>query len=483
MKKSYPNFLLVLFSVEVWERFSYYGIRSILVLFLISELNLSDKEAISTYSLFSAISFIGPVLGGWIADNYFGYLKMVTVGGIVLSLGHMLIFCTKLHAQFLYLGLATVAIGCGFFKGNINNLLGICYSNDQYSDQDRFNGFNLFYAGINIGAVLSTFACSYIGKIFGLHYGLSIAGVGMLIGLYTLYKHSNIFKNQATILKKKNVNNIFFISTIILIFLLTILLKNSYKLVNYTNFAIVIPILILIAISYLLYLIKDIQDKKNALTLFIFFIFMMIFFAFEMQLGSLICLFIERNVNTKLFGFSIPSPVIATGFNSFVMVVFAFLLSRESKTGFRTKLFKFSFGILSVSICFATLYYGCLVSNNGYVNPMYVLLALFFIAIGEVIVTPFVQAQSSLIAPIKFKGIFMGMSMLAIGIANFSGFIFAKTFSIQTNSIDSLMPLDSIMVYQQGFLYIAKINLIFFTIFLTLIPFILMMSKKTNLCQ
>jgi POT family proton-dependent oligopeptide transporter len=137
-----PNFLKLLFFVEMWERFSYYGMRGLLVIFLTSQLGFKDERAYAIYSVFAAIGYAGPVLAGLLADKLVGFRNMILSGGILITLGHATMSLIELKSDLIYVGLALIAVGTGMFKGNITNLLGACYASH---DPERSRGLTLFY--------------------------------------------------------------------------------------------------------------------------------------------------------------------------------------------------------------------------------------------------------------------------------------------------------------------------------------------------
>ena len=188
-----PKFLKLLFFVELWERFSYYGMRALLILFLTKSLGFTDPKAYALYSLFAALGYAAPVVGGILADRIFGFRRMVVIGGVVMCLGHGLMALTELWNGVMYFGLGFIAIGTGLFKGNVSNLLGCCYAPE---DPNRDKGFTLFYVAVNLGSVLASLACGYVGEKIGWHYGFGLAGVGMVLGLIVFLKYQSVLEDH-----------------------------------------------------------------------------------------------------------------------------------------------------------------------------------------------------------------------------------------------------------------------------------------------
>ena len=195
----HPAGLFVLFFTEMWERFSYYGMRALLTLYLTAELvnggfGLSRQEGLELYAIFTGLVYLTPIIGGWVADNFFGQRKTIYIGGIVMAVGQILLAASAFMSSdldvesrnFLFnFGLGVLIIGNGFFKPNISTLVGSLY---EEGDIKRDGGFTIFYMGINLGAMIAPLFCGYLGEVYGWHYGFGAAGLGMLAGLIVFWK-------------------------------------------------------------------------------------------------------------------------------------------------------------------------------------------------------------------------------------------------------------------------------------------------------
>ncbi len=175
-KLSQPTGLYVLFFAEAWERFSYYGMRALLVLYMVNHLKFEKNQALSVYGTYTGLVYLTPIIGGWLADRYLGRRKAVIIGGIVMALGHLAMAFEPL----LYTALGLLIIGNGFFKPNISTIVGGLYAD---GDARRDGGFTIFYMGINLGAFFSPIVCGTLGETVGWHYGFSAAAIGMVAGL------------------------------------------------------------------------------------------------------------------------------------------------------------------------------------------------------------------------------------------------------------------------------------------------------------
>ena len=178
IKYSHPKGLYILFLAEMWERFCYYGMRGLLTLYLIKILFYQEGESYLIYGAYTALVYLAPVLGGKIADAILGYRKAVIFGAILMSIGEFVIIGGG--SEMLFWGMGFLIVGNGYFKANISSIVGKLYDE---GDARRDSGFTIFYIGINIGALLATTVCVYIGETYGFHYGFALAGIGMLLGL------------------------------------------------------------------------------------------------------------------------------------------------------------------------------------------------------------------------------------------------------------------------------------------------------------
>ena len=201
----HPSGLYVLFFTEMWERFSYYGMRAILVLFLVSSFTdggwgWERSEALALYGVYTGLVYITPIFGGLIADKLLGYRKAVIMGAFVMTLGHAAMALEIFNDFFLYLGLICLIIGNGLFKPNISSIVGQLYKTEG---QDKDAGYTIFYMGINSGAFLGILLCGYIGENIGWHYGFGLAGIFMFLGMLQFYYAQKIF-GSIGVLNKSN---------------------------------------------------------------------------------------------------------------------------------------------------------------------------------------------------------------------------------------------------------------------------------------
>ncbi len=190
----HPSGLFVLFFTEMWERFSYYGMRALLVLFLVSAMGLggwdwSPENALALYGTYTAMVYLTPILGGYIADRFMGYRRAVIVGAVVMTLGHASM-AIESNPMFLYIGIALLIVGNGFFKPNMTSIISLMYKD---TPEKKDGAYTIFYMGVNAGAFLGIMLCGYLGETLGWSYGFGLAGIFMLFGMLQFYFAQKIF--------------------------------------------------------------------------------------------------------------------------------------------------------------------------------------------------------------------------------------------------------------------------------------------------
>jgi POT family proton-dependent oligopeptide transporter len=186
----HPAGLATLFMVEMWERFSYYGMRALLTLYLTKQLLFTDDLAFGVYGAYTSLVYLTPIFGGMLADRLIGFRKAVTWGALLMAAGH---FMMAFESQ-LYFALGLLIVGNGFFKPNMSSLVGRLYDE---GDPRRDGGYTIFYMGVNVGAFLAPLICGFVGETYGWHYGFGIAGVGMLAGLLNFTVRQRVLEGRA----------------------------------------------------------------------------------------------------------------------------------------------------------------------------------------------------------------------------------------------------------------------------------------------
>ncbi len=381
----HPVGLYVLFFTEMWERFSYYGMRALLVLYLVQEatadnpgLGWTDGEALALYGWYTMFVYVASIPGGWIADRFLGQKKSVLYGGILLVIGHGILAVEAMWA--FYAGLGFIIAGVGMLKPNISTMVGGLY---KQGDIRRDKGFTIFYIGINLGAFLSSILVGTVGEVYGWHYGFGLAGIGMLLGL-AVYLFGQPYL--------KNVGNFFGTS-----------IDPEEKAAMQRPLTKI--------------------EKDRVVVLLVSFLLVIVFWGAFEQAGGLMNIYASENTNRMLMGFEVP----ATWFqslNAFFIIVLgtsvaAYWATRKLKGQLSTGLFKMIMGLVIMGAGFffmtaASAEY----ASNGSSAMYWLVLAYLFHTVGELCISPVALSYITKLAPLKYGSIMMGVYFAMTGFGN-----------------------------------------------------------------
>lgn len=449
-----PRALIVLFFTEMWERFSYYGMRALLVLYLIQQLfqNLETSKTVA-YGIFAAygsLVYASPFIGGLIADKFLGHRKAVIWGATMMAIGHFLMAIE--NEMFLYLALSFLIVGNGFFKPNMPIILSGLY---EENDPRRDGGFTIYYMSVNLGAFFSPILCGIVGETYGWHYGFTIAGIGMLAGLFIFLKfghiidyHENIntetgektleYRPLGGVPDKESLAQKFCeLSKEIWIYALCVistfgiaLLVKHYEIMSYVIFPLSLAIL---GFIFVIALRSSKVERDRLFVILILLLFITLFWTFFEQAGSSLTLYASENVNRNFFGSVIPASLFQS-VNPMFILIFASPLSilwmqlAQRKKEPSTPI-KFAMGILLLSIGFLLLglaprflSFETIAENNtmlkiAAVPAIFLVLSYMFQTLGELCLSPIGLSMVSRLAPPKIVGMVIGAWYLSSSLA------------------------------------------------------------------
>ncbi len=416
-----PRSLSTLFFTEMWERFSYYGMRALLVLYLVNSLNYSESEALHIYAVYTGLVYLTPLIGGYLADRFLGTQKSIFIGGLTMMIGHFLMA----FPDYLYLAIGMLIIGNGYFKPNISSLLGRLYKSN---DVRRDSGFSIFYVGINLGAFLAPLIVGYIGETINWHYGFAIAGFGMLAGLIQFYYGQNkIIKEDTTQqsrkLKSADWGLITIISLINIPLILLILEVN--QLINHYFFEILLALVMFISL-YLLTRKKQLlsakEDLKKIVYIGVLSIFVIFFWVGFEQAGGSLTLFANNSVDRDFLGFIIPASFFQS-INPLIIILIGPMIANfwlrvdRSKSNINTSQ-KMGLGLLLLAGGFFLI---TLVNNSSDSSiSLWWLVGVYFLhTLGELCLSPIGLSMVSKVSPRKIASLMMGFWFLSSAVANF----------------------------------------------------------------
>jgi proton-dependent oligopeptide transporter, POT family len=438
-QEPHPKGLYVLFFTEMWERFSYYGMRGLLILYLTKAvieggLGFNDKSAGLIYGIYTGLVYLTPVIGGWIADRFIGQRKAILIGGLLMALGQFLL-ASQLNLFVFYLGLAGLIIGNGFFKPNISTLVGRLY---KQGDSRRDSAFTIFYMGINLGAFLAPLICGYFAedlfskkiiqpdgtiKIveYAFQYGFLAAGIGMVLGqlIFNLLAPKylgDIGCQPAHKLEGNTIEN-----------------KPLSK-----------------------------AEKDRVTVILVLACFMVFFWAGFEQAGSSMSLYTDRYINRVVGGWEIPTSWFQSVNPLFIVLlapIFTFLWTRLGNRGKEPSVtVKMGLGMVLLGLGFL-LMVGAVIQRGGDNAPdiykaslLWLLGAYLIHTMGELCLSPVGLSMVTKLAPVKLASLLMGVWFLSSFVANFlSGFLvqFFEQFGAQT-----IFGLIALFVIVLGFILI-----------------------------
>ncbi len=440
-----PRALYLLNFVSLWECFSYYGMRSLLVLYMIRTFDYSDVDAFALYALYTTLVELAGIAGGIVADRFLGFKQSIALGGWTIALGHICM-TIPMGSGPLYAGLALIIVGTGLFRTNCMAFLGEFY---QENDVRRDSGYALYYTGINFGGFLASIICGIIGEMYGMHFGFGIACIGMLTGNIALYFGNEIFEGKGKVPIKSDKFLPLTIAAMIALVPLIAISLYRYDIALY-----IVPLIIFFGGIYIFRGVYQgsIPEKKKIQTLFFYIGMMVLFYACEEQLGSSLVVFTERYVDRTTFLGSIPASSMIT-FNPLTILIAGPLLSIFFGKYCKDALKKIGISFAFLGISFLILFLGCfLVSATGFVSLGYGLTGVIILSVGELFIGPTILSAASEIAAPKLRGLTMSPVTLGFSLANMlSGFL--STLFIVPEGADSLTG------YSGGFGIVACIAL------------------------
>lgn len=458
-RKVHPKALFALFMVELWERFSYYGMRAILVLYMTSELmdgpnggfGFDDATAYGIYGAYGALVYLTPIVGGYFADKMMGFRKAILWGALLMAAGQFTLFLDTEPTFFM--GLALLVIGNGFFKPNISSMVGKFYPE---ADPRRDGAFTIFYMGINIGAFLTPLTCGAIGEIEGWKWGFLTAGVGMLLGYFIFLwaqakgwyeEHGNKPEGHLDVKIAGMGGGIFpYVATIFLVPIAWLLIKQN-DVVDY-----LLAVVGLGVIIYLLFYIGpryDKPQKQRIWVIVILLLFTTVFWTFFELAGSALNLFTERNVNKNIMGTELTTTFFQSVNPLFIMIfapVFSWLWIKLAKSGREPAApYKFTVGLVLLGCGFLVLNLGGASAINGMVPAFFLIMLYLLHTMGELSLSPVGLSLVTKLAPAEIVGFMMGIWFLSTSIAHQAGKHIAKFTAVDPDVTSPVETMEKAM--------------------------------------
>jgi POT family proton-dependent oligopeptide transporter len=435
----HPRGLSTLFFTEMWERFSYYGMRALLILFMVAPtarggLGFSTSKAGAIYGLYTAMIYLFSLPGGWLADRIIGLRKGVLWGGVIIALGHFSMAIPT--ANTFYLGLALIVLGTGLLKPNISTLVGSLYAED---DPRRDAGFSIYYMGINIGAFLAPLVCGYLGENINWHYGFGAAGVGMTAGVIQ-YALGDKFLGQGGLAASRTPEDFRLLkragAAIAAVLVAGIVLGSTVFSAERLSdaFGAILTVIVIVFFCWLLtakgY---TAEERKRFWAVLVLFLASCAFWSAFEQAGSTLNLFAERDTNLHAWDSSLWGLFRASylqSFNSIFIIALAPVLAwlwlalkrREPSTTV-----KFSLGLVFVGLGFAIL---VPVAGGGLASPWWLTGTYLLHTLGELCLSPVGMSAMTKLAPARIGGLMMGVWFLSISVGDYIGGRLASVYEV-----------------------------------------------------
>ena len=433
----HPRGLATLFFTEMWERFSYYGMRALLILFMTAPadkggLGFGVAKAGVIYGLYTAMVYLVSLPGGWMADRVFGQRKAVLYGGVLISLGQFSMGVRSL--AFFYLGLALLVVGTGLLKPSVSTMVGQLYG---AGDHRRDAGFSIFYMGINLGGFLAPLACGYVGQRVNWNLGFALAGFCMALGLvqYLLgAKHLGAAglhpvrpeTPEAARRQKRNLAAGLGISAALVAAPLALSAAGVFEITAQRlgdAVGLLLIALVLGVFAWLLFLGDFTPDeRKRFAAVAVLFAAASLFFAASEQAGSTLNLFGDRSSDNRALGYAFPSSWYQSLNSIFVILLapaFAWLWVRMGKRE-PSSTTKFSWGLLFVAAGFAVIAVGAVLASRGaLVSPWWLLATYFIQTCGELCLSPVGLSAMTKLAPARVASLIMGLWFLSISVGDY----------------------------------------------------------------
>lgn len=423
--KKHPKQLYLLFFTEMWERFSFYGMKALLLAYMVTQLKFDEPKGYAILGAYAALVYTMPMLGGMLADRFLGYRRAIIYGGLLMTLGHIILAIPQ-DWSFFY-GMAFIICGNGFFKPNISSLVGTLYANN---DPRKDSAFSLFYMGINIGAALGGLLCGYVGQKINWHFGFGLAGIFMILGLAVFMVGKSSLNEKGLPLSNKLNEKVFgFVTKEYLIYILTlavlpiiVTLFNYYKALD--SIMLALAVVSIIYISYIAFKL-DKEAKFKLLAALLLIVLSSLFWAFYEQNAGSLNLFAMRNVDMHVLNVELPALAVNNflppGWVVILSFFFAWLWPYLNKKGIEPSTpIKFSLSFILVGLGFMVFYLACQANlSDGLIPLIAFVMGYFFIICGEMCVSPVGLSMITKLSPLNVVGLMMGVWFFFTAIGEF----------------------------------------------------------------
>jgi len=464
-----PKPFYLIFLLEIWERFGFYTLNALAVLFMVQSLGYTDKMADILFTSFMALAFLFPSVGGFIGDRVLGTKRTIIVGLVVLMIGYALLSIPAVTHYSISLPLAVIAVGTGIFKPNPSSMLSKVYEGTSYS---RDSGFTLYYMAINIGMMLATIVAPIIQKHLGWHAAFSASVIGMILanGSYFFMRETILpygSPADAIPLNFVRVTGLLVLGVGVTL-LCWFLLRHNYYISWLLGCGITLFILFFIYEIF-----RAEKKERNGMILFlILFIQAIIFFVMYFQIPTSLTLFALRNVRHSLWGMTIHPAQYQALNPIWIFIMSPILASLYNRLTAKNKDFsipaKFALGILLTGFSFIIIPFGSLTASQGILSGWWLVLAYWFESTGELLVSALGLSLVARYVPQRMMGYTMGLWFVCVSIASVIGGHVASLASIPENLVHN--PKLSLSIYNHIFLMLGFVTILISVVLFLFVP-------------
>lgn len=465
-KGKYPKQLYLLFFTEMWERFTFYGNRALLILFMVNYLHFDDVKGNIIYGVYQSLIYAMPVLGGMLADKILGQRRSIIWGGVLLAIGSFVMAIPVKESFFI--GMGILIVGNGYFKPNISTIVGSLY---KHGDTRRDGGFSLFYMGINVGSMLGGLLCGWVGQQYNWHAGFGLAGVFMIIGLLVFLKNQSILGpiGLPPSVEKLRAKTRFGVSRELTVYILSILVIPVFILIlnYYKIYSFLINPFGIIALIYVIYTASKLGREAflKLMVALVLIIFSSLFWAFYEQGGGSLNLFADRNVNMNFLGIHLSSAAVNNSINGAMIVALSpffgwlwiWLANRKKEPNAAVK---FALGLMQLGLGFYIFVIGAKFAESGMVSLLFFALGYLMMSSGELCLSPIGLSAITKLSPPKMVGLMMGMWFLASSYGQYLAGLIGSLMAIPSEATTGQpMPAaESLIIYTNIFSRIAWVS-------------------------